>query len=191
MTNLANFGNISLLSTTGNNYTQLHNLLVEQNWEEADRETFRVMAQAAGSPKHHLDSHSIEIIPCEDLCIINNLWLRANGSRFGFSVQSGIWQSIVKSYANDTDEPDHVQDENFKDGFAVEVGWADEEHAVPSRFGSNIEPQGEKLNSQNCTFIPYGYYPQRVLIYRGWGCQLINWNVLFSRMEYCLRNVSQ
>ncbi|MBM0744513.1 GUN4 domain-containing protein [Phormidium sp. CLA17] len=191
MTNLPNFGNTPLLSTIGNNYSQLHNLLVEQNWEEADRQTLRVMARAAGQPEGHLSSDSIEMVPCEDLCIINNLWLRANGLRFGFSVQSRIWESIVKSYATDNDEPAHKQYENFRDRFAVEVGWATEEKGVPLYFGSNREPQGEKLNSQNCTFIPSGYYPQRVLIYRAWGCQLINWNVLFSRMEYCLRNVSQ
>ncbi|HAA30250.1 MAG TPA: hypothetical protein DCE56_24420, partial [Cyanobacteria bacterium UBA8553] len=39
---------VPLLSEKGIDYTQLRKLLIAQDWQEADRETARVMLQASG-----------------------------------------------------------------------------------------------------------------------------------------------
>jgi hypothetical protein len=86
-------------SATGVNYSKLRDLLAAKNWKDADAETFRVMAEAAkvrfipyvGFNFHDED---IEKIPCEDLRIIDQLWVSASGGKWGFSVQKEIWKKL-------------------------------------------------------------------------------------------------
>ncbi|MGK7925194.1 MAG: GUN4 domain-containing protein [Spirulina sp.] len=75
-------------------YQPLEEYLRNGEWQNADRETARVMLQVARKEERGwLDEEDIQNFPCEDLRIINQLWLDNSNGRFGFSVQKDIWLS--------------------------------------------------------------------------------------------------
>jgi hypothetical protein len=81
--------------STGVNYTNLRDLLAAGKWREADEETTRRMLQAAKSEnKGFYDREDIQNFSCEDLGIIDQLWLSASNGKFGFSVQQEIYESL-------------------------------------------------------------------------------------------------
>ena len=76
-------------------YKALLNYLANGRWREADEETANVMLEVPGQKERgYLRSEDIKQFPCEDLRIINQLWLKFSGSRFGFSVQKEIYESL-------------------------------------------------------------------------------------------------
>ncbi|NCR39359.1 MAG: TIR domain-containing protein [Microcystis aeruginosa W13-11] len=86
---------VELKSEKGVNYTKLRDLLAAGKWKEADRETGKVMCQAAGrTSEGWLREDDIRSFPCEDLRTINQLWLHYSGGKFGFSVQKEIYESL-------------------------------------------------------------------------------------------------
>ncbi|MEH2461473.1 GUN4 domain-containing protein [Nostoc sp.] len=80
--------------TTGIDYRKLQELLAEQKWQEADKETYSTMLKI-GEPEGEgwLDDGEIKKFPRHDLYIINKLWLQYSEGKFGFSVQQRIWQA--------------------------------------------------------------------------------------------------
>ena len=76
-------------------YRPLDRLLKAQEWQEADDETFRVMLKAMKAEKNgSLYGTDFAQFPCQDLRIINKLWLRYSNGKFGFSVQKEIYESL-------------------------------------------------------------------------------------------------
>ncbi len=86
---------VQLVSAVGMDYINLRNLLAAGKWKEADEETTRVMLKVAGREKEgFLYDKNIDNFPCEDLCTIDQLWVKYSDGRFGFSVQKRIYQSL-------------------------------------------------------------------------------------------------
>jgi serine/threonine protein kinase len=84
-----------LSSAVGIDYSKLKDLLAARKWKEADEETAMVMLQAAGREEEGwLDLEHITNFPCEDLGIIDHLWVKYSDGRFGFSMQKRIWQEV-------------------------------------------------------------------------------------------------
>ena len=80
---------------TGVDYTKLRDLLAAEKWKEADQETTRAMLQTAGRENEGwLRTEDIEKFSCEDLRIIDQLWLDSSQGKFGFSVQKDIYQNL-------------------------------------------------------------------------------------------------
>ncbi|NES66758.1 MAG: GUN4 domain-containing protein [Okeania sp. SIO2D1] len=104
---------ISLVSAKGVDYTKLRDLLAAGNWEEADKETERVMFKVAGS-EGWVTNDDVKNFSCQDLGTIDKLWVKYSNGKFGFSVQKQIYQSL-----GDTKEYDEKAWEAFKD----KVGW--------------------------------------------------------------------
>ena len=76
-------------------YQALLNYLANGRWREADEETANVMLEVEGQRERgYLKREYIEKFPCEDLRIINQLWLKFSGNHFGFSVQKEIYKSL-------------------------------------------------------------------------------------------------
>ncbi|MEM7557298.1 MAG: GUN4 domain-containing protein [Cyanobacteria bacterium P01_A01_bin.84] len=177
---------ISLLSSNGTDYNRLQNLLVDQKWGEADNETYRLMRQAIGFGNHQtylLNSNDIKTFPCQDLLILNNLWLQNSSSRFGFTVLSKIWHalSISETIQHNYSVADRYM--MFQEKFAVKVGWKKYE-------GQNILRPETKFDPRNITSIPCGYYPCKIFVSRTLACQLIDWNVFFKKLDHCLEHTS-
>lgn len=82
-------------TTTGVDYTDLDRALRNRQWQEADDLTFTLMCDAAGRTKEgYLNQKSIERFPCEDLKLIDDLWVQHSNGKLGFSVQKRIWEEV-------------------------------------------------------------------------------------------------
>jgi len=89
----------NLVSEVGIDYTQLQDLLSCNKWKEADQQTGIILCQALGkSWGYYLTSGDIEKLPCEDLWIIDKLWVKYSNGRFGFSIQKHIYEDVGEDY---------------------------------------------------------------------------------------------
>ncbi|OCY14208.1 MAG: peptidase C14, partial [Microcystis aeruginosa CACIAM 03] len=88
-------GTTLISRSTGVNYTNLRDLLAAGKWKEADEETTRAMLQAAKREEEGWFRYEdIDNFSCEDLRIIDQLWVSASQGKFGFSVQKEIYESL-------------------------------------------------------------------------------------------------
>ncbi|MEO0537195.1 MAG: GUN4 domain-containing protein [Cyanobacteria bacterium P01_A01_bin.123] len=103
-----------LISEQGIDYTKLRNLLKAGQWQEADKETYKVMNQV-------LDGNSSRDaflnFPCKDLLTIDRLWVKYSRGKFGFSVQKQIY--IACGATIDGTYPDN----EIWYAFCETVGW--------------------------------------------------------------------
>ncbi|MFM6043418.1 MAG: GUN4 domain-containing protein, partial [Dolichospermum sp.] len=150
-----------LKSSCGMDYSKLGDYLAQGKWKEADEETRRVML-CVGEREKWLNVESIDNFPCEDLSIIDKLWVKYSDGKFGFSVQKRIYQGLGGTR-------EYNQEIWLK--FGDKVGW---------RKGGNW------LYYKDITFdkkAPEGHLPE--------GCGFVGvgggwmWAVLFSRVETC------
>jgi hypothetical protein len=83
------------------NYTRLQSTLAAGSWREADQETRMALCTACGlSPFSQPQPVPIRVVecPCQDLRIIDQLWVKYSQGRFGFSVQQAIWEPCRDRY---------------------------------------------------------------------------------------------
>ena len=104
---------------TGIDYTALRDLLKEEKWEEADRETYKLVNQIVKTVKKQNKNIFIELktiaeFSCTDIRTIDFLWKKYSNNKFGFSLQQSVWQDVN-------------QNGNFSTQtwrrFATKVGW--------------------------------------------------------------------
>jgi serine/threonine protein kinase len=76
-------------------YHQLEQLLELQEWQKADEETAKQMLEIANRTKDGwLGFEDLNNFPCEDLQVIDQLWVKYSQGRFGFSIQKQIYQNL-------------------------------------------------------------------------------------------------
>ncbi|MGV0027210.1 GUN4 domain-containing protein [Phormidesmis priestleyi] len=82
------------------NYEYLRSLLAAKRWQQADQETKVALFKACGLRlTDRLTSERIAIdFPCQDLQILDQLWMSYSSDRFGFSPQAAIWQKIDATF---------------------------------------------------------------------------------------------
>jgi GUN4-like/NACHT domain len=99
-------------------YANLEKLLQAKQWREADHETSRLMITTVGKEEGQwFDREDLSNFPCEDLRVLDGLWVRYSEGKWGFSVQKRIWQECGSPGPyNDKTE---AQWEQFGD----RVGW--------------------------------------------------------------------
>ncbi len=150
-------------------YFKLRQFLAARKWEDADDETYEVMLKVVGREEGPwLDVKDIEQFPCEDLNIIDQLWLKYSGGKFGFSVQKKIYQKL-----GGTKESNKETWENF----GKQVGWYINESWTFVNY--------EKIDGKESVDVPYlGHLPLRFSRYRG-GFKMGAMGYLFSRAETC------
>jgi hypothetical protein len=77
-------------------YSRLQDLLAAGKWQEADRETETVMIKASGREQDGwLSEEDLEAFPCEDLQIIDQLWVKYSEGILAL-VCSGIFGRVLK-----------------------------------------------------------------------------------------------
>jgi hypothetical protein len=102
-------------SAVGADYTKLREFLQKRDFQQANKETGRLILWLAVREKDgDLDVASMKRLPCSDLQIIDQLWSENSNKRFGFTVQQSIYQDLRKTYEN---EPDR------NEAFGDTVGW--------------------------------------------------------------------
>lgn len=75
--------------------TQLENYLKQKQWREADEETAWIFYQVMVKENYKDWENLFENFPCETLREINLLWLENSDNKFGISIQTKIYQSII------------------------------------------------------------------------------------------------
>ncbi|MGJ3245132.1 MAG: GUN4 domain-containing protein [Elainellaceae cyanobacterium] len=76
-------------------YRELVNYLANGRWKEADQETLNVMLEVTNQKaKGYFSLESLRNFPCDDLRIIDQLWVKFSGGKFGLSVQKEIWVEV-------------------------------------------------------------------------------------------------
>jgi serine/threonine protein kinase len=139
---------VQLISSCGMDYRKLRDYLAQGKWQEADRETARVMLAVVKQEENgYLSSEHIDNFPCEDLLSIDQLWVKYSNGRFGFSVQNKIYQSL-----GGTKE----EDQKIWEAFGDVVGWTEEK---TSAYKIKIR---SFLDYRNITFnikAPIGHLP--------------------------------
>jgi serine/threonine protein kinase len=106
---------VQLKSSCGMDYRKLRDLLAQGKWQEADKETARVMLAVAKREKEGwLNVKDIDNFPCADLRSIDQLWVKYSNDKFGFSVQKRIYQGLggTREY-----------NEDIWNKFGNKVGW--------------------------------------------------------------------
>lgn len=92
-------GSHTLVSELGVDYTSIQNLLSRKKWKDADQKTWDCLCQALGKPLgYYLKNGDLEKLPCEDLWIIDKLWVKYSDNRFGFSIQKYIYEDVEQDY---------------------------------------------------------------------------------------------
>ena len=91
---------IALVSKkTGINYVPLRDLLKAEKWSEADLQTYKLVEEIVKTAKQRnkhifIELKTIAEFSCPDIRIINDLWQKYTGNKFGFSPQQEVWQSV-------------------------------------------------------------------------------------------------
>lgn len=87
--------NLNEYAETPKKYRRLEALLQANDWYEADKETAQQMLVVANrTDEGWLNDKNIDEFPCEELHIIDRLWVKYSQGRFGFSVQNQIYQGL-------------------------------------------------------------------------------------------------
>ncbi|MBD2494800.1 GUN4 domain-containing protein [Nostoc sp. FACHB-280] len=121
-------------------YHQLAYYLAAGMWKEADKETFKLMLKVAGQEKQgYLELDDIRNFPCEDLRIIDKLWVDYSNGRFGFSVQKEIYLSVGGILEGSrTSSPFNKVLAPFK--------------SIYERLGGRVRDEDDKLYKAYCRF---------------------------------------
>ncbi|MBI4781614.1 MAG: GUN4 domain-containing protein [Oscillatoriophycideae cyanobacterium NC_groundwater_1537_Pr4_S-0.65um_50_18] len=89
---------LTLRSEAGVDYVPLRDLLRQQKWLEADRETLAVMLKAANRTEAGwLDAEALTQFPCSDLHTIDRLWSYYSNGKFGFRAQWHVYPMPKRS----------------------------------------------------------------------------------------------
>ena len=72
-------------------YQDLQKYLAAENWFEADWETIRLILAVTSKEIEDLTPEDIQHFPCNDLMVIDRLWMKYSSGRFGFSPQLKIY----------------------------------------------------------------------------------------------------
>jgi hypothetical protein len=100
-------------------YKKLQELLAAGNFREADWETIYLIQAVTGELElESITPEEIRSFPCNELQVIDNLWRKYSDGRFGFSVQTQIYQNVGGSI-----ETTINQDYKVIEFFGDRVGW--------------------------------------------------------------------
>lgn len=73
-------------------YTKLEEYLKNEQWKDADEETYRLMITTVGKTEGQwFETEDLLNFPCDELRAIDALWVKYSNGRFGFSVQKQIY----------------------------------------------------------------------------------------------------
>ncbi|MEM8673308.1 MAG: GUN4 domain-containing protein [Cyanobacteria bacterium P01_G01_bin.67] len=107
-------------------YQDLKAYLAAENWFEADKETIRVILAVTAKEIEELTPEDIQHFPCNDLMVIDRLWIKYSDRRFGFSPQ-------LKIYLEQGGNFDTTVEQNQKliETWGEHLGWRRDNRWLP------------------------------------------------------------
>ena len=98
-------------------YSNLAQMLNSQSWRAANTETRLLLLKVTNrEDEGWLSNRAIETFPCTSLQTIDDLWESASDGRFGFGVQSRLWEKATHGQIESVSRD--VQSHFFK-----QIGW--------------------------------------------------------------------
>jgi GUN4-like/ARM-like repeat domain, GUN4-N terminal len=94
-------GLVPLKSAAGVEYQDLYQLLIDRNWQAADKLTNLKLCELAGPvalQRQWLYFTDITTLPTVDLQTLDRLWWTYSEGLFGFTVQRDIWLSVGQNW---------------------------------------------------------------------------------------------
>lgn len=150
-------------------YQQLEEYLKNQQWREADDETYRLMITTVGKEQGQwFEPEELRNFPCEELRAIDQLWVQYSQGRFGFSVQKKIYVECGATL-----DGKYPGDKIWKE-FGDRVGWRNGGQWLSYQQLGDISlssPQG---------IFPFGVGFGLLKLSGMWRC-----GILFSRTQTC------
>ncbi len=122
---------LPLNSSVDIDYSKLRDLLMDEEWLKADKETANLLLKVRNRQKKGWLRPEADInkFPCEDLYTIDQLWVKLSGGKFGFSVQAKIWNKLGnnsidrKAFLCTDSDLQILQCEQAWCNFGEVVGW--------------------------------------------------------------------
>ena len=109
-------------------YRNLQQYLAEENWFEADKETIRLILAVTAKEIEELTPEDIQHFPCNDLMVIDRLWLKYSDGRFGFSPQLKIYLEQGGSFDTTIE-----QNQQLIEAWGEQLGWRKENRWLPCK----------------------------------------------------------
>ena len=107
-------------------YQNLQQYLAESNWFEADKETIRLILSVTAKEIEELTPEDIRHFPCNDLMVIDRLWMKYSDSRFGFSPQLQTYQEVGGSLDTTIE-----QNQQIIETWGEKLGWRKDKRWLP------------------------------------------------------------
>jgi len=97
-------------------YSLLQQFLAIKDWQKADRETYELMLWIAGKESYkqgYFNPDEYQQFSCQELTLIDDLWVAASGGTLGVSVQNKIYQETGKNWETMYDRVGWKQDSKW------------------------------------------------------------------------------
>jgi hypothetical protein len=161
----------TIQSVQDSRYRKLEELLSEQEWVKADKETYRLMITAVGKEEGQwFEAEELLNFPCDALQAIDGLWVQYSQGRFGFSVQKQIYVECGGKLDGNYDAQAYRK-------LGDRVGWRQNGNWMRyTNVSKNIS-----LSS------PQGFFPTGLWV---WGCEVWSREFMFSSLAYRSVNCS-
>lgn len=99
---------MEMLNPRDSTYQKLEDLLVAQQWQEADEETGRILLQLSDrTSEGYISKRHALALSASDVQQLDRLWREYSHNHFGFAIQQQIWNLSHQNYAE----------------FGEKVGW--------------------------------------------------------------------
>ncbi|MEB3230995.1 MAG: GUN4 domain-containing protein, partial [Leptolyngbyaceae bacterium] len=139
-------------------YTKLSNFLENNQWKEADYETYLIMLQAGGryDPGEGIPKEDLRQFPCAVLQTIDHLWITASKGKFGFSLQKNIYLQSGGVLNGQVPSTDVWQEFNRRVGWSVEgrgIWYDDLTFSLDAPIGHLPTPCWHTYNTRSLTII--------------------------------------
>nr|YP_009395078.1 hypothetical protein [Bryothamnion seaforthii]ARW63846.1 hypothetical protein [Bryothamnion seaforthii] len=122
-------GVLNLRQSLNMNYQPLQDLLINQEFKEADKITQKYLCHLAQLEKKTIRKWlyftDIQLLPIEDLFALDKLWRIYSKGKFGFSVQKKIWINSDKNW-DKMWEKVYWQDKGIMRRYPQEFIWTTE-----------------------------------------------------------------
>ena len=107
-------------------YQDLQSYLQQSNWFEADKETVKLILAVTAKEIEELTPEDIQHFPCNDLMVIDRLWMKYSNGLFGFTPQ-------LKTYLEKggTFDTTIEQNQQLIEAWGEQLGWRKENRWLP------------------------------------------------------------
>ncbi len=109
-------------------YKDLQQYLAEENWFEADNETIRLILAVTSKEIEELTPEDITHFPCNDLMVIDRLWMKYSDGRFGFSPQVQLYQKLGGTFDTTIE-----QNQQLIETWGEHLGWRKDNRWLPCK----------------------------------------------------------